>query len=128
MKQKALFVMQATALSGVLVLGTQLRAQDPPKTDNTKVNSRGRAQPTADQGRNNSSDLEKMKNIRKAVVADKSLSTYAHNVKIIAQNGKITLKGPVRTEAEKVAIEAKAIEVAGTGNVTNMITIKDVSK
>ena len=55
---------------------------------------------------------------------DKSLSTYAHNVKMISQNGKVTLKGPVRSEEEKQTIEQKATEVAGAGNVTNEITVK----
>jgi osmotically-inducible protein OsmY len=54
---------------------------------------------------------------------DKSLSTYAHNVKVIAQDGQVTLKGPVRSETEKKAIEAKAIDVAGAGHVTNQISI-----
>ena len=65
-----------------------------------------------------------MQKIRKAVVGDKSLSSYAHNVKIIAQDGKVTLKGPVRSEDEKTSIEQKAVDVAGSGNVTNEITIK----
>jgi hyperosmotically inducible protein len=69
-----------------------------------------------------------MRKIRRAVVADKSLSTYAHNVKIISESGKVTLKGPVHTEDEKKAIEAKATEVAGAGNVTNEITVKGDSK
>ena len=57
-------------------------------------------------------------------MADKSLSTYAHNVKIISEHGKVTLKGPVRSTAEKQTIEKKAIKVAGAGNVTNEISIK----
>ena len=65
-----------------------------------------------------------MQKIRKAVVDDKSLSTYGHNVKIISQHGKVTLKGPVHTDEESKNIEAKAVEVAGTGNVTNMLVAK----
>lgn len=65
-----------------------------------------------------------MQQIRKSVLDDKALSTYAHNVKIIAKAGKVTLKGPVRSEEEKRTIEQKAAEVAGAGNVTNEITIK----
>ena len=65
-----------------------------------------------------------MQKIRKSVVDDKSLSTYAHNVKIIAKDGKVTLKGPVQSEEEKKSIEQKATDVAGSGNVTNEITIK----
>ena len=69
-----------------------------------------------------------MQKIRKAVMDDKSLSTYAHNVKIIAQDGKVTLKGPVRSEEEKQTIEKLATDVAGAGNVTDQITIKPSSK
>ena len=44
---------------------------------------------------------------------DKTLSTYAHNVKVIAQDGQVTLKGPVRTEDEKKVVEAKATRRGG---------------
>ena len=54
---------------------------------------------------------------------DKSLSTYAHNVKIITQDGKVTLKGPVRSQDEKTNVEAKAAAIAGDGNVTSEIEI-----
>lgn len=105
---------------------TMTFAQDAPKADNTKVNKRDRAkaEPTADQAKNTKTDREIMQQIRKDVVGDKSLSTYAHNVKIISQHGKVTLKGPVHTEEEKKTIEAKAVGVAGEGNVTNQITVK----
>ncbi len=101
-----------------------------PSSDNTKVNKRDRnaSEPTADQGKNANSDRETMRKIRRAIVKDKSLSTYAHNVKIISQHGKVTLKGPVHTEDEKKGIEAKATEIAGDGNVTNQITVKGDSK
>ena len=68
---------------------------------------------TAQQQKENTTDRELTRQIRKALVADKSLSTYAHNIKVIAQNGTVTLKGPVKTDEEKKAIEAKAAEVAG---------------
>ncbi len=58
-------------------------------------------------------------------MADKSLSTYAHNVKIITQDGQVTLKGPVHSEEEKTAIASKAAEAAGgQDKVTNQITVK----
>ena len=96
------------------------------KADNTSVNKRDREKGavTADQAKENVTDRELMQKIRKSVMEDKSLSTYAHNVKIIATNGKVTLKGPVRSEEEKRSIEAKAVEVAGSGNVVNELTIK----
>jgi len=73
--------------------------------DNTKINQRDRekSQPTADQQKENESDREATRKIRRALVKDKSLSIYAHNVKIVAQNGTITLKGPVRSADEKQA-------------------------
>jgi osmotically-inducible protein OsmY len=101
-------------------------AQDTPP-DNTKVNKqdRGAGAVTADQQKNNLSDRELTQKIRKAVVSDKSLSTYAHNVKVISQNGSVTLKGPVRSEDEKKTIVAKAAEIAGGADkVTDELTVK----
>ena len=96
------------------------------QVDNTKMNSRDRdkSQVTADQAKQNLPDREIMQQIRKAIVADNSLSTYAHNVKVIATHGKVTLKGPVHTEEERSNIEAKATQVAGAGNVVNQISVK----
>ncbi len=68
-----------------------------------------------------------MKKIRKSIMDDKTLSTYAHNVKVIAQNGKVTLKGPVRSEEEKRAVEQKAAADAGDGNVVSELTVKPKS-
>ena len=102
-------------------------AQDAPQPDNTKVNERDRdkASPTADQQKMNTGDRELTQKIRKAVMADKSLSTYAHNVKIISQDGTVTLKGPVRSEEEKKTIEAKAIEIAGSASkVDDQLSVK----
>lgn len=93
--------------------------------DNTKVNERDRQphQKTADQQANDRTDMETTRQIRKALVADKSLSTSAHNVKIITVAGKVTLKGPVRTSAEKSAVIDKANEVAGPANVTSQLSV-----
>ena len=75
----------------------------------------------------NKSDSEIAKEIRRAIVSDKSLSTYAHNVKVIAQKGSVTLKGPVRSEEEKQAVVAKAKEVAGGDKVTDELSVKSAS-
>jgi hyperosmotically inducible periplasmic protein len=117
------------ALSALLAVGTVVVAQDtspPPEPDNTKTNERDRnsSQPTADQQKENPSDRDITRDIRRSIVQDKSLSTYAHNVKIISQNGMVTLKGPVRSEEEKSAIEAKAAQVAGKGKVTSQLEVK----
>jgi osmotically-inducible protein OsmY len=93
--------------------------------DNTKVNQRDRADGavTADQQKENASDLALVKKIRQSLMNDKSLSTYAHNVKVVAQGGQVTLKGPVRSEDEKKSVETKATKIAGAGRVTNEITV-----
>jgi len=97
-----------------------------PAADNTKVNQRdkNKAEPTADQQKENQPDRELARQIRRSIVQDKSLSSYAHNVKIIAQNGVVTLKGPVRSDEEKTAVEAKASEIAGADKVTSQLEVK----
>ncbi len=94
-------------------------------TDNSAMNKgdQDSQRPTADQAGNQMSDRDIMQKIRKSVVSDTSLSTYAHNVKIISQNGKVTLKGPVKSDQEKQNVEAKATSVVGSGNVDNDLTI-----
>jgi hyperosmotically inducible protein len=93
-----------------------------PAPDNTKKN-KDQTSPTADQQKMNPSDRAITQKIRKAINQDKSLSTYAHNIKVITQNGKVTLRGPVRSEEEKSNLEAKAVGVAGQENVTNQLEV-----
>ncbi len=119
----------------VLAVAMTSTAQEPKTSepDNTRVNKRdkSRSEPTADDQKNNKSDRQMTKEIRRAIVSDKSLSTYAHNIKIISQNGSVTLKGPVRSEEEKKLIEAKAAEIVGPDKITNELSIKpdkDVGK
>jgi osmotically-inducible protein OsmY len=113
---------------GSLLLGVSLSAaprlqdQQQPAPDNTKQN-KNQSNPSADQQKMNAADRELTRKIRKVIHDDSNLSTYAHNIKIIAQNGKVTLRGPVRSEEEKANIEAKALEVAGQGNVSNELQV-----
>lgn len=92
-----------------------------PAPDDTRVNRE--AGVTADQQKEDRNDRELARHIRKALMADKSLSTYAHNVKIIASNGTVTLRGPVRSEDEKAVVETKARAVTGVGDVKNEMTV-----
>jgi BON domain/Virulence factor BrkB len=62
--------------------------------------------------------------IRKAIVADKSLSTYAHNVKVITVNGAVTLKGPVYSDDEKEKVASDAAGVVSADKITNQLTVK----
>jgi hyperosmotically inducible periplasmic protein len=117
-------LLMGSLLSGACAMA-QTTAQDVP-ADNTKMNQGDQkaSQPTADQQKSNHADLHITQQIRKSIVQDKSLSTYAHNVKIITQNGQVTLKGPVRSDDEKRALEAKATEIAGAGNVNDQLNVK----
>jgi hyperosmotically inducible periplasmic protein len=114
--------------SGALMVPTTALAAQNPDNTNANKQDRNTTQPTADQAKNTTSDREMMQHIRRDIVDDKSLSTYAHNVKIIAKNGKVTLRGPVHSDDEKRAIEQYARKYAGDGNVTSELTVKGDQK
>jgi hyperosmotically inducible periplasmic protein len=109
-----------------MIAGPHVIAQTPtPAPDNAKSNraDTSNATATADTQSNKATDLDLTKRIRQSVVADKSLSTYAHNVKIVTSNGRVTLNGVVRSEEEKSAIEMKAADIAGKDKVTNALKV-----
>ena len=111
--------------SQALPLRAQSTGQAMP--DNTKVNKRDRnaGEATADSQKMNATDRALTAKIRKSVMADKTLSTYAHNVKIISQDGTVTLKGPVHSDAEVKTIVDKATGVTGDANkVVNQMSVK----
>ena len=93
----------------------------PDNSRNNKVQNQSR---TADQQTNKVSDRELTAKIRRAIVADRALSIYGHNVKILVSGGAVTLKGPVHSEEEKQSIAAKAAQVAGADKVTDQLSIK----
>jgi osmotically-inducible protein OsmY len=106
-----------------LVIASIARAQTAP--DNSKQNSTDpmNKSVTADTQKNDAADLQLTKQIRASLIADKSLSTYAHNIKIVAVNGNVTLNGVVRTEREKEAIEAKAQALVNNGSLVDNLKI-----
>jgi hyperosmotically inducible protein len=79
--------------------------------------------PTADNQKNNRTDMDTTARIRKAITHDKSLSTSAHNIKIITQNGSVTLRGKVDSEDEKQRVVAKAREAAGEANINDALIV-----
>jgi len=113
----------------LLGAGAIVRAEDaqPRERDNSGVNVRDRddAAVTAGQQSNMKSDVELTRRIRRAVVKDSSLSVMAHNVKIVSANGSVTLRGPVKTEAEKDAIASKAQSIAGADRVNNELEVRN---
>jgi osmotically-inducible protein OsmY len=93
--------------------------------DNSGRNVRDRDNQTKTPGdqSENEADRTITHNIRQAITADDSLSTNAKNVKIITNDGTVTLRGPVKSEQEKTDIEAKAKQVAGVKSVDNQIEV-----
>lgn len=131
MKGNSIKLRQLLLPVGLLALGASLlmaapaiRGQDPqqPAADNTKRN-KDQSDRSADQQKMSPTDRDITQKIRKSIHEDKSLSTYAHNIKIITRDGKVALRGPVRSEDEKNNIQAKAAEVVGQENVTNQLEI-----
>src|SRR5271167_4781900 len=125
-KSVRLLFLSSLLMSGSLLIAQSAGQDSSVLAENTKVNQRDQNanEPTAGQQKMDRSDRDITQQIRRAVMQDKSLSTYAHNVKIITQNGQVTLKGPVRSEDEKRAVEAKANEIAGADKVTSELDIK----
>jgi osmotically-inducible protein OsmY len=95
--------------------------------DNTKVNERDKSQTTltAFNQPNNAADLKVAADVRKAIVDEKSLSVMGHNVKLVAANGAVTLRGPVQNTAEKAKIEQIVARVGGVLKVDNQLDVKN---
>ena len=119
-------LVRSTALIGAFTLATTaLGSSVAAQADNTRVNTRDRKEGaiTADQQKNNITDRQATQQIRRSLMREKGLSTYAHNVKVIARDGQVTLKGPVRSDSEKQTVEEKATEVVGAGHVVNELSV-----
>ena len=121
---------QTLCVAAVLAAGTVSAAENHPmasdKADNTAMNKRDRSGESAtpfDQP-NNKVDIALAANVRKAIVGEKSLSTKAHNVKLIASSGVVTLRGPVASADEKTKVDQLAASVAGVTRVDNQLDIK----
>lgn len=92
---------------------------------NTKVNKRDRddANPTADDQNLSESDRKLLQAVRRAVTKDDAISITGHNVKILAKDGVVTLRGPVKDESEKSRIADLATKTAGVTKVDNQLKI-----
>jgi hyperosmotically inducible protein len=122
---KCLSLLGATLFFGTALIASPAQQDQQPAPDNSKTNQgdASKGATTAQQQKMDPADRNITKQIRSSIMSDKSLSTYAHNIKIITQDGKVTLKGPVRSADDKASIEAKAVAVAGADNVTNQLTV-----
>jgi osmotically-inducible protein OsmY len=101
-------------------------AQDAPAVDNSRKNERDRSGETKTSGdqSNSSEDVKITAAVRRAVIGDNSLSMTAKNVKIITANGTVTLRGPVKNDAEKAKIAELAQSAAGNANIDNQLEVK----
>jgi hyperosmotically inducible protein len=130
---KKLTLAGLVGIPAFLLIGVQGVAQTAPTAaathsvapDNTKSNQVNPSDhdATADKQRNDATDLDLVKRIRKSVLADSNLSTYGHNVKIVAVNGTVTLNGVVRSAEEKAQISTKATTIAGEGHVVDDLKV-----
>jgi osmotically-inducible protein OsmY len=116
----------ALACLSTLSLAAFAADNEKTKPDNTATNERdrsGETQTSGDQS-NNKDDVNTTAAIRRAVVKDHSLSVMAKNVKIITANGTVTLRGPVKTDAEKAKIAELAQSAAGNSKIDNQLEVK----
>jgi hyperosmotically inducible protein len=116
------FTTASLLLSATMLSGAAFQQAAPDNSKNNQGDASNGAM-TAQKQAMNPADRELTRKIRHSLMQDKSLSTYAHNIKIISQDGKVTLKGPVNTDDEKAAIQAKAVAIAGADNVSNEIQV-----
>lgn len=120
-------VLVLAAALALPVAATERGAADDatPRADDTGRNVRDRDGKTLTPQKqsNDKSDVEVTRRVRQAIVKDGTLSTDAHNVKIITQNGIVTLRGPVDTAEERAAIAAKARRVAGVKKVDDQLEV-----
>jgi len=109
---------------GAFVLSSPAHAQSSAQPDNSAQNKNQNPSGTADNQPNATADRQTTANVRKAIIADKDLSTYAHNVKIITKDGMVTLKGPVKSDDEKQKVVSDAAGVVSADKVVNQLTVK----
>jgi hyperosmotically inducible protein len=119
----------ALSLGSIYAIAQMPPAHDavPSKSpDNTAVNVRDRtdAAMTPTDQPNNAADIKTAAAVRRSIARDNSLSVLAHNIKLVASAGVVTLRGPVESEAEKAKIEELAFAASGVSIVHNELDIK----
>jgi hyperosmotically inducible protein len=121
MKRSVLVLACLTAVSSAL-----MAADEKTKPDNTSINERDRSSETQTSGdqSNSSADLKITQAIRQVLVKDSELSMTAKNIKIITDNGEVTLRGPVKNAQEKAKIDQLARSAAGGAKITDRLDVK----
>jgi osmotically-inducible protein OsmY len=122
--------MKRTLLSlaclSAFALGALAADKQKAKPDNSATNERDRSGHTETSGdqSNSSADLKITQAIRQALMKDSGLSMTAKNIKIITDNGHVTLRGPVKTAQEKAKIDQLARSAAGGVKVDDQLDVK----
>ncbi len=113
----------ATLVVPALVISRPAVAQDQTtQPDNSGQNKHQNT--TADNQPNAKDDRDTTAKVRRAIIADKDLSTYAHNVKIVTRGGTVTLKGPVKSDDEKQKVATDAASVVSQDKIVDHLTVK----
>ena len=122
MKRTLLALTCLSALSLAALAADNKKAEP----DNTATNERDRSGETKTSGdqSNSSADLKITQDIRRALMKDSELSTTAKNIKIITDNGQVTLRGPVKSAQEKAKIDQLARSAAGGAKIDDQLDVK----
>jgi osmotically-inducible protein OsmY len=121
---QTLLLIAATAATLSLPIASRSAiAQDAASKPDNSAQNKGQDQTVQDQS-NVQSDRETTAKVRKALIADKDLSMYAHNIKIITRNGTVTLKGPVKSDDEKQKVESDVTGVVSRDSLVDQLTVK----
>jgi hyperosmotically inducible protein len=125
MKSISILLFAALLVFGCSKEPAEEKVTQTPAPDNSGTNVRDRDDQTKTAGDQSESEADRTisQNIRQSLTSDDSLSTNGKNVKVITIDGKVTLRGPVKSDQEKAAIAAKAQQVAGVKNVDNQLEI-----
>ncbi len=135
MRQIPAVLLSTTTLALMLAMSMSVHAQQHAASsaaamsapaDNSGVNARDRSAQTTtpfDQP-NDKADIKLAAAVRHAIVKDKSLSMSAHNVKLVAAGGVVTLRGPVDSADEKAKVESVVKGVSGVSSVDNQLDVK----
>jgi len=104
-----------------------MAADEKTKADNTATNERDRSGETKTSGdqSNNSADLKITQAIRQALMKDGELSTTAKNIKVITENGQVTLRGPVKNVQEKARVDQLAKSAAGGARIVDQLDVNE---
>ena len=121
-RNAAYYLAVAVAALSLTFAGQSAIAQSQDSKPDNSAQNKNQGQ-TAQNQSSAKSDRELTAKVRQAIVQDKELSTYAHNIKIITQNGTVTLKGPVKSEDEKQKIERDAANVVSQSNIVDQLTV-----